>query len=177
MLGDGQRTIDKHVLTEVFKICHIKETKTDQAEMSDARIASADIANRVLDTYNINEGWVVKKMRYEYANRVAAILPIIYQKDKVQYFSNKSTIMISKADHGESINWAIIMYSQLVKELIKWEKCWKNMIEGTTKKDVCHSTIVLKVLFQKWFPLEGAKSQENNKHAEQLQETKEEETI
>jgi hypothetical protein len=32
----------------------------------------------------------------------------------------------------------------LVKELIKWEKCQKNMIEGTTKrepkKDVCHST-------------------------------------
>jgi hypothetical protein len=62
----------------------------------------------------------------------------------------------------ESVNWATIMYSQLVKELIKWEKCQKNMIEGTTKrepkKDVCHSTIVLEVLFQKWFPLKGAKS-------------------
>jgi hypothetical protein len=33
----------------------------------------------------------------------------------------------------------------------------ENMIEGTTKKDVCHFAIVLKVLFQKWVPLKGAK--------------------
>jgi hypothetical protein len=33
------------------------------------------------------------------------------------------------------------------------------------KNDICHSPIVLKVLFQKWFPLEGAKSQEKKKHA------------
>jgi hypothetical protein len=32
-------------------------------------------------------------------------------------------MMISKANHEESINWAAIMYSQLVKELIRWEKC------------------------------------------------------
>jgi hypothetical protein len=52
----------------------------------------------------------------------------------VKYFSNKSTMMISRADHGESVNWAIIMYFQLVKELIRWERCQKNMIEGTTKR-------------------------------------------
>jgi hypothetical protein len=60
-------------------------------------------------------------------------------------------MMISRANHGDSNNWAAIMYFQLVKKLIKWEKCQKNMIEGTAKrepqKDVCHSTIVLKVLF------------------------------
>jgi hypothetical protein len=43
------------------------------------------------------------------------------------------------------------MYSQLVKELIRWEKCQKNMIKGIAKrkpkKDVCHSAIVLEVLF------------------------------
>jgi hypothetical protein len=59
--------------------------------------------------------------------------------------------MISKVDNGESMNWATIMYSQLVKKLIKWEKCQNNMIERTTKKkskkDVCHFTIILEVLF------------------------------
>ncbi len=72
--------------------------------------------------------------------------------------------MISKANHSESINWDAIMYSQLVKELIKWEKCQKNIIEWTSKrepkKDVCHSTIVLEVVIQKWFPLEGVKPKE-----------------
>ncbi len=83
MLGDKERVIDKHVLVQVFRICHTIETKVDQVEMSDVKVAMAYITYRVLDTYNTNEGWVVKKMRFEYANRIVAILPIIYQKDKV----------------------------------------------------------------------------------------------
>jgi hypothetical protein len=66
-------------LVEVFKICHIRETKVDQANMSDARVALANIVDRVPNIYNTNEGWVVKKMRSKYLS----ILPIIYQKDKV----------------------------------------------------------------------------------------------
>ncbi len=80
------------------------------------------------------------KMKLKYVNMIIVILRIIYEKDKVQYF-NKFAMMISKVDHGESMNWATIMYSQLVNELIKWDKCQKNMIERTTKrkpkKDVC----------------------------------------
>jgi hypothetical protein len=90
--------------------------------MLNVRVALADITNKVLDTYNTNERWVVKKMRSKYANRIVAILPIIYQKDKVQYFSNKYVMMISKVDHGEFVNWDAIMFSQFIKELIKWEK-------------------------------------------------------
>jgi hypothetical protein len=51
--------------------------------MSNVKVALTDIVDRVLDTYNTNEGWVVKKMKPKYVNRVAMILPIIYQKDKV----------------------------------------------------------------------------------------------
>ncbi len=91
--------------------------------MSNARIILVDIANIVPDTYNTNERWVVKKMRSKYANRIVAILLIIYQKDKVQYFSNKFVMMIFRAYHGKYVNWVVIMYFQLVKELIKWEKC------------------------------------------------------
>jgi hypothetical protein len=44
------------------------------------------------------------------------------------------------------------------------------MIEGTIKKepkkDVYHFAIVLKVLFQKWFPLEKAKLLEKKEQAE-----------
>ncbi len=110
-------------MVEVFEIYHIGETKADELEMLDARVTLLDIVDRVQDTYNTNEGWVVKKMKLEHVNRIAVIFPIIYKKDKVQYFSNKFAMMISKADHGESVNWAAIMYFQLVKELIRWEKC------------------------------------------------------
>jgi hypothetical protein len=47
------------------------------------------------------------------------------------------------------------------------------MIKGTTKekpkKDVCHFAIVLKVMFHKWFPLEGTQSREKKKHTKQPQ--------
>jgi hypothetical protein len=86
-----------------------------------ARVALANIVDRVPNTYNTNERWVVKKMKLEYGNRIVAILPIIYQKDKVQYFCNKFVIMIYRTDHGEYVNWVTIMYFQLVKDLIKWE--------------------------------------------------------
>ncbi len=68
------------------------------------------------------------------------------------------------------------MYFHLVKELIKWDKCQKNMIKGTTKrepkKDVCHSAIILEVLFKKWFIVKGIKPQEKKKQSEQTQEEK-----
>jgi hypothetical protein len=138
--------------------------------MLDAKVALTNIVDMVLDSYNTNEGWVVKKMKPQYVNRITTILPNIYQKDKVQYFSNKSAMMISKINHGESMNWATIMYSQLVKELIRWDKCQKHMITRTTKKElekhVCHSIIVLEILFQKWFPIKGAEPHEKKKQSE-----------
>jgi hypothetical protein len=83
MLGDEQRIIDKHVLVEVFRICHTRETKVDQVEMFNAKVALANIKYRVPNIYNTNERWVVKKMKLEYANSIVAILLITYQKDKV----------------------------------------------------------------------------------------------
>ncbi len=77
-------------------------------------------------------------------------------------------MMIFRVNNGKFVNWAAIVYSQLVKDSIRWDKYQKNTIEGTTKRetknDVCHPTIVLEGMFQKWFPLE-VKSQKKKKHA------------
>ncbi len=89
--------------------------------MSNAKVVLTYIVDRVPNTYNTNEGWVVKKMKPEYVNRIVTILPFIYQKDKLQYFSNKSTMMFSKVDHGEFVNWATIKYFHLVKKRLDGE--------------------------------------------------------
>ncbi len=59
-----------------------RKTKANQVKALDAKVALANITNRVLDIYNTNEGWVVKNMRSEYVIRIVAILPIIYKKKK-----------------------------------------------------------------------------------------------
>ncbi len=43
--------------------------------MSNTIVVLADIADRVLDIYNTNERWVVKKMKPKYVNRFAVNLP------------------------------------------------------------------------------------------------------
>ncbi len=48
-LGEEQKVIDKHLLTEVLKIYHIGKTKVDHVEMSNAKVELVDIANRILD--------------------------------------------------------------------------------------------------------------------------------
>ncbi len=46
--------------------------------MFNAKVALANIIDKVPNTLNTNERWVVKKMKLEYINRISAILPIIY---------------------------------------------------------------------------------------------------
>jgi hypothetical protein len=46
--------------------------------MSDAKVALTYIVDRISDIYNTNERWVENKMRPQYANKIVAILPIIY---------------------------------------------------------------------------------------------------
>ncbi len=53
--------MDKHLLVKDLKICQIGETKVDKVNMFDARITLAHIIDRVPDTYNTNERWLVKK--------------------------------------------------------------------------------------------------------------------
>ncbi len=48
MLGDEQKTINEHVLAEVFRMCHTRETKIDWTKMFDARVTLADIVDGVL---------------------------------------------------------------------------------------------------------------------------------
>jgi hypothetical protein len=48
--------------------------------MSNAKIALVDIANKIPNTY-----------------KIVVVLPIIYDKDKVQYFNNKFAMMIMES--------------------------------------------------------------------------------
>ncbi len=48
----------------------------------------------------------------------------------------------------------------------------KGIAKRKLKKDVCHFVIVLEVVFQKWFPLEGVKPQVKKKQIGQSHEDK-----
>jgi hypothetical protein len=48
--------------------------------MFNAKVTLVNIVNRVLNTYNTNEGWVVKKMKLKYANRLLPFSPLSTKK-------------------------------------------------------------------------------------------------
>jgi hypothetical protein len=43
-------------------------------------------------------------MKLEYVNRIVAILPIIYQKDKVQYVNNKFAMIMENLLIGQRVD-------------------------------------------------------------------------
>jgi hypothetical protein len=74
---------------------------------------------------------------------------MIYQKEKVQYFNNKIVITLVKAEKGQKVDWAHIIFNSLCSELDKWYK-YVNENKGD-KKDICQFALVLAKIFQYLF--------------------------
>ncbi len=51
---------------------------------------------------------------------------MIYQTEKVTYFSNKNAITLMTAEKGKKVVWAQIMYNSLCSELDWWYKYVKE---------------------------------------------------
>jgi hypothetical protein len=45
---------------------------------------------------------------------------VIYQREKVNYMTNKNALTFMKAEEGIEVNWAQIMFNNLCSELDRW---------------------------------------------------------
>jgi hypothetical protein len=70
-----------------------------------------------------------------YFVKYLAIISIIYQKEKVQYFSNKNAITLMMAEKGQKVDWAQIIFISMCSELDRWYKYVKE--NKGDKKDTC----------------------------------------
>jgi hypothetical protein len=52
-------------------------------------------------------------MKEEYHVRFVVIFQIIYQREKLTYFSNHIAIIFNLANKGKKINWCSIMLTRL----------------------------------------------------------------
>jgi len=78
--------------------------------------------------------------------RYPTIISIIYQREKVQYFSNKNVITLVWAKKGYKVDWAQIIFNSLCSELDRWYKYVKE-----NKKNTCQYALVLTKIFQYLF--------------------------
>ncbi len=66
-----------------------------------------------LDAFVNKEQWNIIWMKEKYHARFATILQIIYQCEKLTYFSNHIAIIFNLANKGKKINWCFIMLTQM----------------------------------------------------------------
>jgi hypothetical protein len=59
-------------------------------------------------------------MDLAYFVRYPTIISVIYQKEKVQYFSNKNVITLMRAKKVQKVDWAQIIFNSLCSELDWW---------------------------------------------------------
>jgi hypothetical protein len=94
------------------------------------------------------EQWSVNKMKEPYDILLPTLIQVIYQRD------NAISIMTNVI--GKAINWEDTLFKQMQKEFMKWKTSQTKMMMGTIKvdikKDICHSTLVIKILMQHFFP-------------------------
>ncbi len=68
----------------------------------------------------------MKSLGLPYSMIYPAIIFMIYQTEKVTYFSNKNAITLMTAEKGKKVVWAQIMYNSLCSELDWWYKYVKE---------------------------------------------------
>ncbi len=67
-----------------------------------------------------------KSLGLPYSIRYLAIISMIYQRNKVKYFSNKNAITLMIVEKWKKVDWAHIIYNSLCSELNWWYKYVKD---------------------------------------------------
>jgi len=88
----------------------------------------------------------IKNLGMPYSIKYPAIISIIYQKEKVKYFSNKNVITLMRAKKEQKVDWAHSIFNSLCNELDQWYKYVKE--NKGDKKDTLRSALVLAKIFQ-----------------------------
>jgi hypothetical protein len=61
-----------------------------------------------------------KKFGVPYSIKYIAIIFVIYQRVKVQYFCYKNVITLVRTQKGHKVDWAQIIFNSLCSELDRW---------------------------------------------------------
>ncbi len=88
------------------------------------------------------------KMKEPYDILFPTLIQVIYQRD--------NAISIMTNVKGKAIDWENTLFKQMQRELMKWTtsqtKMMMGIVEVDLKKDICHSTLVIEILKQHFFP-------------------------
>ncbi len=110
---DKVYVISKQLIVDVFGICakgYLEDSK-EQVTLQGCRLAHANSSTNQ---------WNTKNLGLPYFVRYPTTIFVIYQKEKVQYFSNKNAITLMRARKGQEVDQAHIIFNSMCSELDWW---------------------------------------------------------
>ncbi len=146
---DKVYVINKLLIVDVFRVCAEGCVKEQKGQVSKSLIVHALQNIRLAPANSSTNQWNAKSLGLPYFVKYIAIISIIYQRDKVQYFNNKNVITLMKAEKGQKVDWAQIIFNSLCNELHRWYKYVKE--NKRDKKSTYQSALVLAKTFQDLF--------------------------
>ncbi len=138
---DKVYVINKQLIINVFGVCvevYVEELKR---QVSKSLVVHALQNCKLAHANSFADQWNAKSLGPPYFVKYLAIIYVIYQREKVQYFNNKSVVSLMKIEKGQKIDQAQIIFNNLCNELERWYKYVKE--NKGDKKDTCQSTLVL----------------------------------
>ncbi len=92
--------ISKQLIIDVFKVCAKRYVEEPKGQVNKSLVVQA-LHNCILALANSSIGqWNAKSLGLPYFVKYLAIIFIIYQREKVQYFSKKKCYYIGKSTKG-----------------------------------------------------------------------------
>ncbi len=141
--------ISKQLIINVFGVYAEEYVEESKGQVNKSLVVQALQSCRLAPTDFYIDQWNAKNLGLPYSVRYPTIIFVIYQKEKVQYFSNKNVITLMRAKKGQKVDWAQIIFNSLCSELDQWYKYVKE--NKGDKKDTYQCTLVLIKIFKYLF--------------------------
>jgi hypothetical protein len=114
--------INKKQIIDVFGVCAKGYVEEQKGKVSKSLVVQVLHSCRLAIANSSIDRWNAKSLGLPYFVKYPAITSIIDQREKVQYFNNKNVITLVKAEKGQKVDWAHIIFNNLCSELNKWYK-------------------------------------------------------
>ncbi len=114
---DKVYVINKQLIIDVFGV-YVERYVMDPKRQVGKIVALQALHNYKIEPTNfIRDQWNAKSLGLPYLVRYLAIISMIYQSEKVNYFSKKNAITLMKTNKRKKIDWAQIMINSFCNEL------------------------------------------------------------
>ncbi len=103
---DNVYVINKQLIIDVFGVCAEGYVKELKGQVNKPLVVQALQSCRLARANFFVDQWNGKSLGLPYSVKYCAIIFVIYQRVKVQYFNNKNAITLVRVEKGQNVDWA-----------------------------------------------------------------------